>query len=223
MKNVLRITLALVALAVFSTPASALKGQTVGAHLNQTNLFFRSKAAANEAPGFVDSTIASGVGVAGVWPFDTTAAVYAGGWYSSENTAAGDSTDYITLLISDATGSGCQSGVDSFYVAVQVSADGTTWATPKTFVGGTAPTIVDRLPHTNVAGGFRGCLTLNGASLALGAPIWMVRYRTKDLTTPDELADCNLRTWPYLRWIIGTHDAGGYIVKASVVHYDAFQ
>jgi hypothetical protein len=89
----------------------------------------------------------------------------------------------------------------------------------RTFVGGTISSITDRLDQTNVTGAYRGILTSNGASLANGAPVWIQRYRLKDTPVAQEPADCKLDSWPFLRWIFGSHDAGGYKVKAAVIHY----
>jgi hypothetical protein len=187
-------------------------------HTDAVDLHFRTSVAANPTSVW-DSLSCSRVG-AQIAVLCTTSAVGTKYWSSPENTIAGDSTQFIQLHVFDQDGASCQSGADSLYIASQVSADGITWATAGTFVGGTAPTVVDRLDQTNVAGGFRGCLTLNGASLGKGAPLWKVTYYTKDLSSAQsKLEDCNLRMWPYIRFIIGFADVAGYKVKAKVQYF----
>jgi hypothetical protein len=107
------------------------------------------------------------------------------------------------------------------YVAVQGSPDNVNWVTLRTFVGGTISSITDRLDQTNVTGAFRGILTANGASLANGPPVWIQRYRLKDTPVAQEPSDCKLDSWPFIRWIFGSHDAAGYKVRAAVAHYAA--
>jgi len=172
----------------------------------------------------VDSTVAMRVGVAGAsWPLDTTTAISTDGWAVNDNKLLADSTDFCTFFIYDQGGNTntTQTGVDSMYIACQGSVDGTLWVTLRTFVGGTISSITDRLDQTNVTGAYRGVLTSNGASLANGGPVWIQRYRLKDTPVAQEPSDAKLDSWPYLRWIFGSHDAGGYKVKCGVSHYAA--
>ena len=185
-------------------------------HLAFKNVPFRTKLAV-EQQGYLDSMVTHRVGTQ-ICPLDTTAAISTLGWSIPSNQALSDTSGFFCkFIVFDPTGTACESGADSLYIAVQVSADGVTWATPKTFVGGTTANIVSRLSQVNVTGQFYGALSLNGAALAQGAPIWQIPYKIRAVNIWDELSTANINSWPYLRWIVGFPDAKGYGVSARVV------
>lgn len=171
--------------------------------------------------GYVDSTYASSVGAAltGVGSVDTTEAVDTSGWPKVQSPVLADTmSSFCNFIVTDATGAACESGADSLYIATQVSADGLTWATAGTFVGGTVATLLSRLDQTNAAGTFNGRLSNNGAALAQGAPIWRVKYKVRGASSNTVVDEAGLQGWRYLRWIVAYPDAKGYIVKMWVEH-----
>jgi hypothetical protein len=168
----------------------------------------------------VDSTATHRVGTQ-ISVLDTTVAISMEGWSLPPMpiAAATDSTVFCQFTISDATGTACETGMDSLYVGAQVSMDGQNWVTVMTFKGGTPSSITSRLSQANVTGTLIGALSLNGASLARGAPVWKIVYKTKTLTGLDSQDQFGLPGWKMIRWIVGFPDAGGYGVKAHVTRY----
>ena len=214
---------------VFGVADSSTPG--VGLRLVREQLFFRTHKTANSTDpnaisdfGFkdaVDSMVTNRVGTE-ISVLDTIRGISTDGWVPVQNQTLNDTAGvYCTLFVYDATDTtaNSQAGADSLYIATQVSADGATWATAGTFVGGTAPTIVNRLSQVNVAGGFRGCISMNAAANAKGAQVWYVTYKQRVVASAAQIEDTNLQAWPYVRWIVGFPDAAGYKVSAAVTHF----
>ena len=198
----------------------------VSVYMKYDELKFRSQVAANPASQW-DSVVTSRVGVAGASSIlDTTLAIGTDGWAFPNQFGNVDSAAFFcTLLVHDATVAGdCESGADSLAAAVQVSADGVTWVTLGAVSGqsaGTTNPITSRNNQTIANGAFHDRLSLNGAALAAGAPVWMFTFRVRMPYTL-AISDPNVIVqWPYIRFVLSFHDAKGYIVQARVGHWSA--
>jgi hypothetical protein len=195
-------------------------------------VLFRTNAAANDHGGAVDSVAARRVGAAGASSvLDTTVAISTDGWmiYNHNSGVAGDTTSaFCTLIVygsQDGGDDGCESGADSLAVAMQVSADGKSWLTAavlpaQTASAGTNP-IGSRNNQTIVNGAFMDRLSLNGAAVANGQPVWMFRYKQRVVQSLSEVSEGNLHFWPLIRFVLSFHDAKGYKVQAKVGSYSA--
>lgn len=198
----------------------------IATYMKFDELKFRAQVAAN-APSVWDSTVTSRVGAAGASSvLDTTVAIGTDGWAYPNTFGNTDSTSFFcTLLVHDATTAGdCESGADSLAAAIQVSADGTTWVTLGAVSGqsaGTTNPITSRNNQTIANGAFHDRLSLNGAALAAGQPLWMFVFRVRmpaSLAISDPNAIIN---FPYVRFVLSFHDPKGYIVQAKVAHWSA--
>jgi hypothetical protein len=222
MKRIVFAAFAAICTLVGFTDAFAV-GPPVGIFQRYETLRWRARVAAND-PSLWDSTATMRVGAAGASSvLDTSLAVSTEGWALPASLGTTDSLQFMHVLIYDIDGASCESGADSLACAVQVSADGNTWATTLTFKGGTAAsTITSRNNQTIVSGTFLDDISLNGAALAAGAPIWSFRYKQRPVTTLGGAVDIGgLLQWPFVRFILSFHDAKGYKVYGKVGHYQA--
>lgn len=226
------IAVALACAAVLSVAATAFAGasdQFTSPHLRTDPLIFRVHKAAlgigvsgftgtDLLGGYADSVVTSRVGTQ-ISILDTTAAISTAGWPQITNQALSDTSGFsFQFNLYDATGTGCESGADSIYVACQASVDGFNWFTLPTFKAGTKSNINSRLDQANVTGAFFGALSLNGAALSTGPPVWRVLYKQRAVTGWDNPDVGNPAIWPMIRFIVGFPDAKGYIVRGSVTH-----
>ena len=179
MKKILLAALAALTLCAFGTDAKA--GWTFE-HVKYDQVMFRTNAAANPSPGYLDSCVSQRVGVASASaPCETTVAMPTFDWGAIKNQALSDTSGfYFKLIVTDAIGApaGCggggtsESGADSIAVAPEVSMDGVTWAAVITFKGGTnGVTKTTKNNQTHVNGTYQDQLSVNGASLNGGPPI----------------------------------------------------
>jgi hypothetical protein len=175
--------------------------------------------------GFTDSVTTKRVGTE-ISILDTTVAISTRGWPVIANQAISDTSGFFCQFnVYDATGTGCQTGMDSLYICAQGSLDGINWTSFKTFKTGAGSSVTSRLSQANGTGIFQGALTINGASLALGPPVWRVLYKQRAVSpSQSEIPDVSsMQTFPMLRFIVGFPDAGGYIVKASITHLSSVE
>ncbi len=225
---------ALAAIAVL-TGGTARAQQSVGTLVRYDQIHFITSAAANPNGGGVDSLVARRVGAAGASSvLDTTAAIGTLGWMRQLHTLNGGATDtsavWATLLVyANLAGGddGCESGADSLAVAMQVSVDGVTWATTAAVAGqsasgGTAP-IATRNNQTILAGVYKDALSLNGASVANGQPLWVFKYRIRGINQVANIDCDNVFDFPYIRFVLSFHDAKGYKVAAKIGHFSGIQ
>lgn len=209
-----KVLIAVLALACFAGGANAQSPS----RQKFEQVFFRAQVAAN-SPSVWDSMVTKRVGAAGASSvLDTTVAISTDGWDVPRNQALSDTAGaFCTLIVYDAADGDCESGADSLSVAMQVSADGITWANVNVFVGGTTgQTTTSRNDQTIVTGIFQGRLSVNGAALAAGQPIWIWRYKTRSVFRHDLNDFGNVTMWPYIRFVLAFHDAKGYMVSAKI-------
>lgn len=225
MKN--RILLAALAALTLATSAWAV-GTPVATFSKFDQVVFRSQVAAN-APSVWDSITTMRVGAGGASSvLDTTVAISTEGWYTPSNQALSDTSGvFCTLIVHDALGSDdCESGADSLAVAMQVSADGQTWTSLSSAVGiaaGTTNPIGSRNNQTIAGGVFHDRLSMNGAALAAGQPIWMFKFKVRSVTPVDGSDHTNAFQFPYIRFVLSFHDAKGYKVQAKLFHQMSVQ
>lgn len=221
MKNRILIA-ALAAFTLFAGSAWAI-GTPVSVFTKFDDVKFRAQVAANPA-SIWDSTVTSRVGAAGASSvLDTTVAISTEGWVIPINQAINDTSGvFCTLIVHDATAAGdCESGADSLAVAMQVSADGVTWTTLAAVAAQAAPTtnpITSRNNQTIASGTFHDRLSMNGAALAAGQPIWAFKFKMRSVTPLDGSNVAEAYQFPYIRFVLSFHDAKGYIVQAKVFH-----
>jgi hypothetical protein len=228
MKRLLAV-LAVLAMALIPVAAQATSSPATWPHLKTDPLVFRVH---KVTPGTgesqksdflcttcaVDSATTNRLGTQ-IAILDTTDAANTESWRTQENQALSDTSGiYCQVTVWDPN-SLCASGADSLYCAAQVSADGLNWVTVKTFTGGTASSIASRLDQTNATGAFVGALSLNGASIAYGQPVWKFLYKTRAANGVADVDRGNMQTWTLLRFILGFPDAYKYGVRAAVTHY----
>lgn len=205
----------------------------VNVHTDFADLKFRTHAAAiagYEYPnygvdflgGFADSNYVQRVGTQ-IAVLCTTTAVPTKGWSAVQNQALTDTSGvYAVVSFYDATGTGCQSGADSVYIATQGSFDGRTWITLATFKTGAPGSINDRLSQANANGTFFGALSLNGAARANGAPVWKLPLKQRAASALDgQDIGGSVAQFPLLRWIVGLPDAAGYKIAGKVSYFSA--
>ena len=224
-----KILAAVIGTALWATGAFALTSSVPHpAHQDFVPVSFITNAAAYSFGGRVDSVTARRVGAAGASSvLDTTVAISTAGW-ALPPAMTGGATDtsavWCKLLVYaalDGGDDGCESGADSLAVAMQVSADGTTWATTaalpaQTISGGTGP-IVSRNNQTILNGAFKDDLSLNGAAVANGQPIWQFVYKYRGINNlPSSISSDGAFMWPYIRFVLSLHDAKGYKIHAKV-------
>jgi len=221
-----KLVLAMAVIAAFATTANAVPSSP--ARQEVINLRFITSAAANANGGVVDSVVARRVGAAGASSvLDTTKAISTEGWVIPTTNHTGAATDtsqvWMTLLIYGAAqiGDACESGADSLGVALQVSPDGVTWLTTAAIAGqtvsaGTNP-IATRNNQTIANGAFRDALSLNGAALANGQPVWMFKHRFRGINQRDAVDSDNAFQYPFIRFILSFHDAKAYKVQGKVI------
>jgi len=218
-KNLVFILLTLAALASCASSAFAA-GPSSGRNMDYQQVFFRTQTAANPASAW-DSLTTSRVGAAGASSvLDTTVAISTAGWDIPSGSAVGDSALFAHFIVYDATtGGDCESGADSLAVAMQVSADGVTWATTAVVAGqvgsGTAA-IASRNNQTIANGVFLDQLSANGAALANGQPVWSFPLKFRGNASLGSIDHGRAPLFPFIRFILSFHDAKGYIVQAKV-------
>lgn len=179
----------------------------------------------------VDSVITNRVGVAAASSvLDTSVAINTTSWWVPQPTGvAADSATalYFQFIAADPTGASCESGADSLHVAIQGSFDGMTWVTLNTFCGSTGTgyqaSLASRNTQTAITGQFQGLLSLNGAALSVGAPVWVYKIYRRNAAqqvmgydVPDR---CSCDKFPLLRFVLNIEDAKGYKLKCYVGHY----
>jgi len=221
----------LLTLGISATANAALP--YVAVHSDFLDLKFRTHAAAiagyeysnygvDFLGGFADSNYVQRVGTQ-IAVLCTTTAVPTKGWVAVQNQALSDTSGvYCTLSLYDATGTGCESGADSVYIAAQGSFDGRTWVTLATFKTGAPGSLDARLSQANANGAFFGALTLNGAARAHGAPVWKLPYKQRAVSAFDgQDVGGSVAAFPLLRWVIGLPDAKGYKITGKVSFFSA--
>ncbi len=215
-----KVLLAVLGIALFAGVSDAQQRSSRTMVFDQ--VFFRTSAA-NDA-GFVDSLGFNSVGAAGASSvLDTTAAISTAGWeIACGGDAAGDSSVFAKFIVYDAPDGDCESGADSLGVAMQVSADGVTWATCAVVAGqtgsGTA-VIATRNNQTIANGVFLDKISDNGAALANGQPIWSFPLKMRGNASLGSLDHGSALLFPYIRFITSSHDAKGYKVRAKIGHF----
>jgi hypothetical protein len=223
---------ALAAVSLFGATGVWAAPTPVSAYIRYDQVHFVTNAAANPNGGQVDTLWASRVGAAGASSvLDTTAAIGTEGWLVPEVPVLADTMGVLCQLLVygkvDGGFVGCQSGADSLAVAVQVSADGITWVTnatlPAQTVSATTNPITSRNNQTIANSAFYDRLSLNGASIANGQPVWAFKFKNRGAQSLTEAADGAISFWPYIRFIFSFHDAAGYVVMAKVGHWSASQ
>ena len=215
----------LIGLAALTLCALTVTQATAGMKVKQ--LMFRSHSATGNlaAPNAfndfgtldaVDSAFAMRVGAPTV--VCTTQMIPTEDWGRPEvGTSVSDSGQvFAVVTFSDATGLACESGADSIYVGIQVSNDGANWTHAGTFKGGTIATAADLIPHTSVAGGYQGILSMNGASRARGGPVWMMPIFARTITGRQDLDIFGIHRWRAMRFLVILPDAKGYKIRGSV-------
>lgn len=225
MKNLNRVVGAVLALSLCASGAWAI-GQPVAMFSKVDQVIFRASVAANPTSQW-DSLTTMRVGAAGASSvLDTTLAISTEGWVFPTNQPLNDTSFvFCTLIVHDAIGSDdCESGADSLAVAMQVSADGQTWTTLAAVAGqaaGTTNPITSRNNQTILSGNFHDRISMNGAALAAGQPIWLFKFKQRTATALDGSDAANAYVFPYIRFVLSFHDAKGYKVQAKVVHFQA--
>lgn len=220
----------LAALAALTLVGTAHAGW-VSPHIKNDQVTFRTKIAAN-ASSVWDSCVSQRVGIAGATaPCETTLAMPTYDWLHVQNQALGDTSGfYIKLIVSDAIGApvGCggggtsESGADSIAVAAEVSADGVTWVGVLSFVGGTnGVTKATKNNQTIVDGTYQDQLSVNGAALNGGPPVWVFQYKSRAVSQTHTVDKGGLAGWPYIRFIFKYHMAKAFKVSAVVAHWSA--
>jgi len=215
----------LAALAAFTMVGTAHAVASSPVRIEYQTVKFRTNAAANPAPGFVDSTTTMRLGAAGASSvLDTTTVISTEGWlFDGPKVLADTSGFHCILYVYDAQGADdCQSGADSLAVAMQVSANGEDWATVAAVAGQTVSAATNpigtRNNQTILNGAFMDRLTLNGASVANGKPVWMFKYKVRGAQQFNALSEGEVHGWPFIRFILSFHDAAGYKVGAKVAY-----
>jgi len=229
MKNLKTVVGAVLALALYSTTSWA-SGPSVPVHIKYDPVRFITSAAATPNGGVVDSAVARRIGAAGASSvLDTTQAISTENWmFYNPQVLADTTSQFCALLVTSsqfAGDDGCESGADSLAAAMQVSVDGVTWATVAAIPGNTVSAstgpIVSRNNQTILGGAFMDRLSLNGAALANGQPIWLFRWKTRGAQSLHDIDAASVQFFPFIRFILSFHDAKGYKVQAKVGHYGA--
>lgn len=205
------------------TAAGSVHAATTNPRLVWDQVRVRTYAAANPAPGFVDSAIFRAVSVesnpAGI--LDTTVAFSTQDWFRPVNiNGATDSTDFCVLVVSAPQGEDCGATFDSLGVAVQVSANGQRWATAVTFKGGTnGSTITTGNNQVHVNGVFQEQLSVNAAGVA--PKMWIFKFKNKVVNMIETPDIGGLSAWPYIRFVLRYADGtDGVILEAKLGHYE---
>lgn len=225
MKNVLR-SITLSAISVFALAGTAHAVVSSPVRFEYQTVRFITSAAATPNGGIVDSTVARRLGAAGASSvLDTTKAISTEGWLVERHKVLADTSGFFCqLMVSDAPGSDddCESGADSLGVAMQVSPDGEHWLTAATLpaqtVSATTAPIASRNNQTIVNSAFHDRLSLNGAALANGKPVWVVKFKARGAQQLTEVAEGMTEAFPWIRFILSFHDAKGYKVQAKVAY-----
>ena len=234
MKNVLRITLALVALVVCSASTSS-GDQAVWVHKVVDNLKFRTHAAAivgnegggvygvDELGGYVDSLAASGIA-----KLDTTTALSTAGWTAyTPGGAVADSALVCKLLIYDSGLSTVTLGktsatAESIYVKTQVSANKVDWHDCALIPG-----------HSPVIGALTAQTTVNAqvitftssTNTGISGKMWTLRYNAGIGAAGGKVGPPDIYhiiEYPWVRWVIyGTRATTNHSYKADVVRWSA--
>lgn len=182
----------------------------------------RTYAAANAAPGYVDSTAWSAVGAEAATSavLDTSVAIGMDNWISHPGApGTTDSTDFITLIINDSDGNSSDAGSDSIRVAVQVSGDGKSWTTALAFKGGTGDGVFSLASNnqTIVDGECRDQLSANGAGAS--PKVWVYSFRHHAVNEGAKACMFGLDKFAYIRFIFAYIEPTGYKLSARVGHY----
>jgi hypothetical protein len=167
---------------------------------------------------FVDSIATGRVGAATI-VLDTTVAVSTADWDRPLVSGAALDTmnTYCIVNVFDKDGASSQASMDSIYLAVQGSANGSTWVTLGTFKAGTPASLTSRVPQTYVAGTFFGLATQSSSAF----PAFQHQYKLGLLSANQTSDVFSIQRWPLLRWVVGFSEVGGYKVRATVTHRKA--
>lgn len=191
--------LALAALAAFTMVGSAHAQVASPARWVFEDVRFRSNAAANPAPGFIDSLSASGAA-----KFDTTAAVSTSGWAPPAfGGSAVDSAVVARLMVFDAQVSGSRTSTtaESIYVKTQVSPDGVAWF-DCAIIPGQAPVLNAFTVQTTVNA---AVLTFtNSTNTGISDKMWSVRFVAAQGAAGGKVIPdvYSIHTFPYVRFIL---------------------
>jgi hypothetical protein len=190
--------LALAALAAFTLVGVAQAQVSSPARWTFEDVRFRSNAAANPAPGYIDSLTASGAA-----KFDTTVAIATAGWAPVYGGSAVDSAVVCRLMVFDAqvTGSRTSTTAESIYVKTQVSPDGMAWF-DCAVIPGQAPVLNAFTVQTTVNA---AVLTFtNSTNTGISDKMWSVRFVAAQSAPGGKvIPDINsLHTFPYVRFIL---------------------
>jgi hypothetical protein len=192
----------LLALALTAIAAPVFAQESGPVRWTFEDLKFRNYRAANPAPGFIDSTYASGIA-----KFDTTTAISTDGWALPPVGAVVDSSKTCRLLIfdsglfADVSAGKTSATAESIYVKIQVSPNGNIWFDAAILPG-----------HSPVLNAFTVQTTVNAAVMTwvssvntgISDKMWSAQY----VSTPsaanrkDAIDIYNFTTFPYIRFII---------------------
>ena len=189
-------------------------------------LMFRTNAAANPAPGYVDSVSfnrlnhVSSATVLSVACAETTTAISTNGWaLPPSGGVLPDSVATCVLFLSD--GGSSATLTDSVYVSVQVSADGSNWLYVNP-VANVAGVNILTTTTTQVA----GWPIPNAAGATTTTPKVFMKKWVKAAAGGAQYPDmANFYMWPLIRFIVVNDVSSGAAVrvnlKASVGHWSA--
>jgi hypothetical protein len=195
-----KLAMAVLAFCAIATPTLAQESAPV--RWTFQDLPFRNYRAANPAPGFVDSTYASGIA-----KFDTTVAISTDGW-AVQQCASGavDSVVTARLLIFDAGLADVSAGktsatAESIYIKTQVSANGVAWH-DAAIIPGQSPVINAFTVQTTVNA---AVLTFTSSTnTSISDKLWSVMFHAMPSAVPLRSGQdiYHLSTFPFIRFII---------------------
>jgi hypothetical protein len=209
--------LVLAALALCAVVAPSFAQENAPARWTFEDLKFRNYRAANPAPGFIDSTYASGIA-----KFDTTTAISTDGWLVPGIGSGVDSATVARLLIydsglfADVSAGKTSATAESIYVKTQVSPNGSIWF-DCAVIPGQAPVLNAFTVQTTVNA---AVLTFtNSTNTGISDKMWSVRYVAAQGAAGGKVIPdiYSIHTFPYVRWIIsGTRATTNHALKAKV-------
>lgn len=227
MKNVLRITLALMALA-----GTAFADPTVSMHRVTESVPFRVHIVGGDASGktgtdemgdYVDSLYASGIA-----KIDTTAYVSTNGWTVwAPGGAVPDTALVAKLLIYDAGLASVTLGrtsatAESIYIKTQVSANKTDWH-DCAIIPGQSPVIGALTVQTTVNA--QVITFTSSTNTGVSGKLWALRYNTGIGAAGGKVGPPDIYhvvEYPWVRWIImGTRATTNHSYKVSVSHWSS--
>ena len=195
------------------TVASA--GQ-VAAHRAQKGLLFRSNAAANPAPGYIDSVYASGIA-----KFDTTVAFSLSSvTYPPSNANGIDSLMVLRLNVFDAGLASATLGqtsatAESIYIKTQVSADGVNWH-DCAVIAGQAAVLNAWTVQTTVNAGV--VTFTSSTNTGVAGKLWSMPFYAKSNAASLKMGldIYHVHEFPFVRWILSGSRTLNHSWKANV-------